>query len=726
SSGSSHPMKLQVKAGYEERRIYIGNLPAKVTEDDIRHHFHTFGEIEFVSLKHKTKEQESFCFLGFDSAGAASSAIRQMDGSDAWGSPIKVTLSKPPERKGSSYHRSVEYSDAPRDEGRRRRSRSRRSSRSSSRRPSQGRRSYGASRARPQTRSPGNENSRALLNRPPKEASANRSEKSYSDRESYSDEESEAQEVAPEPRAAAPAPEEPKVEEDQGGESSASSSSSEGEEPDKPTRSSTGRAEEATPGRAPQQEADDEAPSSTAAEGANDAGGRGVVKRRKRRRVNAEGQPERRMKRRRKLPATNKEAVPLETRSRSRTAASPMRPTSPTNERASSPRSEPPEDAAPRKPPLQRKRPEKRGEERGIRVRVENLPSDMTLSELKNTALDFGEVSELKLWKMSDGSKTGQPMRALWAAVLCSTAGAQIYKFKETTVPESKSLSLLYAFFIYDPPNVTGKRAPVTPFVQFKSLKASSTSEDFDNDKLKDYQGLQVHLIKYEDLWSQVDTSQMCATYYDVQQGLSQVQDHLIIRRNKGQSLADVNVYRHQLRFGKKEPDERFVVKHGGVYYLVVSNCGTFDQATISGQIIVKNQHGYLPANEYSKMPFYGISGLVCSGLFVVWVLLCVRWWTQLFNIHLCIAAVCFLAVAESGIWYLFLIDWNSSGMHSNFLFASAVVCSVTRSTASYMLVLLACLGWGVTKPILDGSTICRILCLSFIYIVLNVIREIV
>mmetsp|Transcript_93103 Transcript_93103/g.221439 ORF Transcript_93103/g.221439 Transcript_93103/m.221439 type:complete len:477 (-) Transcript_93103:20-1450(-) len=317
-------------------------------------------------------------------------------------------------------------------------------------------------------------------------------------------------------------------------------------------------------------------------------------------------------------------------------------------------------------------------------------------------------------------------MRALWAAVLCSTACAQIYKFKEATVPESKSLSLLYAFFIYDPPNVTGKRPPVTPFVQFKSLKASSTSEDFDNDKLKDYQGLQIHLIKYEDLWSQVDTSQMCATYYDVQQGLSQVQDHLIIRRNKGQSLADVNVYRHQLRFGKKEPDERFVVKHGGVYYLVVSNCGTFDQATISGQIVVKHQHGYLPANEYSKMPFYGISGLVCSGLFVIWVLLCVRWWTQLFNIHLCIAAVCFLAVAEAGIWYLFLIDWNSSGIHSNFLFASAVVFSVTRSTSSYMLVLLACLGWGVTKPILDGSTICRILCLSFIYIVLNVIREIV
>jgi len=61
-----------------------------------------------------------------------------------------------------------------------------------------------------------------------------------------------------------------------------------------------------------------------------------------------------------------------------------------------------------RKPPLQRKRPEKRNAEKnGIRVRVENLPSDMSYEELENTACDFGEVVALSLWKMSDGSKTG-------------------------------------------------------------------------------------------------------------------------------------------------------------------------------------------------------------------------------------------------------------------------------------------------------------------------------
>ncbi|CAE7442216.1 tmem87a [Symbiodinium pilosum] len=320
-------------------------------------------------------------------------------------------------------------------------------------------------------------------------------------------------------------------------------------------------------------------------------------------------------------------------------------------------------------------------------------------------------------------------LRLVFSLRLWSAAYAQIYKFEKANAPESKSLSLLYAFFIFDHPNATAAPngpAQRTPYVQFKGLKLSSTSEDFTNDKLKSYQGLQIHLIKYEDLWSQVDTSQMCATSQDVAQGLSKVQDHLIIRRNKDQSFEDVNVYRHQLRFGEKEPDEKIIVKKGGVYYLVVSNCGSYDQASISGEVIVKNDHGFLPANEYSKMPFYAISGGVCALLLCIWLLLCVRWWTQLFNIHLCIAAVCALAVAESGLWYFFLLTWNSSGTHSNALFSTAVILSVTRSTCSYMLVLLACLGWGVTKPILDGSTLCRILLLSFIYIVLNVIREIV
>merc|ERR1711920_767947 len=40
-----------------------------------------------------------------------------------------------------------------------------------------------------------------------------------------------------------------------------------------------------------------------------------------------------------------------------------------------------------------------------VRVRVDNLPPDMTLEELRHTAANFGKVLEVKIWKEADGGK---------------------------------------------------------------------------------------------------------------------------------------------------------------------------------------------------------------------------------------------------------------------------------------------------------------------------------
>ncbi|CAJ1398640.1 unnamed protein product [Effrenium voratum] len=336
-------MKLQVKAGFEERRIWVGGLPVKISESDIKRKFRDFGEIEFVSLKHK--EQDSFCFIGFDTAKAAEDAIRRMDRSDDWGNPIKVTLSLPPKREGS--HRSVEYADW-KDEARRSTSRERNSHRE---------KGQGYRPERP--RSPGNENSRALLDRAPK---VQESESEYSDRDSsyYS----EGEDAAKVQSKGVLKPRELRKEQESG-----SSSSSE----ERGRLETSGRREEAKP----RAETEGEAPA---------AGGDRPERRRRRRKVDANGQPERRMKRRRRQPSAKEAPVPEpepREKARSRSPRSPPRTT---------------------KPPLQRKRPAR---ESGICVRVENLPSDMSLDELKNTAFDFGEVIQVKLEKTKDKSKTG-------------------------------------------------------------------------------------------------------------------------------------------------------------------------------------------------------------------------------------------------------------------------------------------------------------------------------
>jgi hypothetical protein len=108
------------------------------------------------------------------------------------------------------------------------------------------------------------------------------------------------------------------------------------------------------------------------------------------------------------------------------------------------------------------------------------------------------------------------------------------------------------------------------------------------------------------------------------------------------------------------------------------------------------------------------------------WMLLSLRWWQQLFNIQSCITVVIFFGLLESFIWYIYYNDWNANGLRGKFLFILGVLSSVVKSIFSYMLVLVASLGWGVTRPYLDKSVTLKIQAVCFLYIVLDVVREVV
>lgn len=296
-------------------------------------------------------------------------------------------------------------------------------------------------------------------------------------------------------------------------------------------------------------------------------------------------------------------------------------------------------------------------------------------------------------------------------------------RFCGCQVPERKSLSLIYAFFL-SAPGTTPNKTKTLPFVVFKNLKATSKSGSQTDAQLAGYAGLQLHLIRYEDMWKLVDTGKMCATAEDVTRGDSDAVDHLIVHKVPGQSSN--NVYGYQVNIGQESAPQKMTMLQHGVYFLVFSNCGSFDQAVVSGQVVVKNSHGYLPANEYGKMPFYAIMTAVTVVVFLIWSLICIRWWKVLFNIHLSIGSLCFVAILESIAWFVYLFSWNEGGAESVALFSISIFLSVSRNTLSYMLILSACLGWGVTKPLLDGGTICRMVSLSVVYISLNVVREVV
>merc|ERR1740121_2004958 len=123
-------------------------------------------------------------------------------------------------------------------------------------------------------------------------------------------------------------------------------------------------------------------------------------------------------------------------------------------------------------------------------------------------------------------------------------------------------------------------------------------------------------------------------------------------------------------------------------------------------------------------MPFYGWLSFIYAAMAFLWLGLSIRQWRHIFHIQYCIAAVIFFGLVEAFLWYIFFNEWNTKGLRGRILFVFSILSSVIKSIFSYMLVLVASLGWGVTRPYLDRQVVLKIQAVSFLYIVLDFIRE--
>jgi len=301
---------------------------------------------------------------------------------------------------------------------------------------------------------------------------------------------------------------------------------------------------------------------------------------------------------------------------------------------------------------------------------------------------------------------------------------AQIYHLTDTPVPSNRSLHTLYAFYVYSYEEAP-ERPFDRPFVKFTDLVAKPGGVVPADIKLEDYKGVQLSLMKYTDFWNLINPKRFCCTYEDERSGVCEKRDQLLVQKPPGKSYDDVDVYNVAVGFGGVPlKDVKMAIRRTGVYILVFSNCGDFPDASVSGSIVVKNSYGFLPGNEYHKMPFYGWLLLIYVALAVVWMVLTLRWWKEMFNIQNCISVVIFFGLVESFLWYVFFNDWNGTGVRGRVLFILSILSSVVKSIFSYMLVLVAALGWGVTRPYLDRQVILKIQAVTFLYIVLDFIRE--
>ncbi|KUG27473.1 rna-binding protein [hydrocarbon metagenome] len=83
------------------KNIYVGNLPFRASEDNVRDLFAQYGAVSMVKLisDRETGKPRGFGFVEMDDDAEADAAIEALNGKDYEGRSLKVNEAKPRESK---------------------------------------------------------------------------------------------------------------------------------------------------------------------------------------------------------------------------------------------------------------------------------------------------------------------------------------------------------------------------------------------------------------------------------------------------------------------------------------------------------------------------------------------------------------------------------------------------------------------------------------------------
>ena len=82
-------------------KLYVGNLPFRATEDELRDLFGAHGEVvsATIVMDRDTGRPRGFGFVEMSNADEAQVAIQNLDGKDFMGRSLKVNVAQPRENR---------------------------------------------------------------------------------------------------------------------------------------------------------------------------------------------------------------------------------------------------------------------------------------------------------------------------------------------------------------------------------------------------------------------------------------------------------------------------------------------------------------------------------------------------------------------------------------------------------------------------------------------------
>lgn len=166
-------------------------------------------------------------------------------------------------------------------------------------------------------------------------------------------------------------------------------------------------------------------------------------------------------------------------------------------------------------------------------------------------------------------------------------------------------------------------------------------------------------------------------------------------------------------------------VKRTGVYVVLMATCDPFSSPIkIEGFAESMDPYGYLPADLFGNLPFYGMLSCAYVILGICWLTICFMHSSELLPLQLWITTVLGMGMIETTLLFLHYMTWNDYGNPSVFASTMAMLFGVIKRAASRVLVLMVSLGYGVVRPSL-GDEMEKVLYLGSAYFLLSLVYTI-
>lgn len=174
----------------------------------------------------------------------------------------------------------------------------------------------------------------------------------------------------------------------------------------------------------------------------------------------------------------------------------------------------------------------------------------------------------------------------------------------------------------------------------------------------------------------------------------------------------------------KPDQNQIAVTNQAGIYLFLlkidfVGNEKPPKDYKLNVTITMKGSYGYLSAQDWPLLPFYGVMCGVYVIYGLVWLVLLFCNWRDLLRIQFWIGGVIFLGMLEKAVFFAEYESINASGqsVRGAVIFAELVSC--LKRTVARMLVVIVSLGFGIVKPRL-GPMLHRVLGAGALYMILS------